>query len=75
MFSGSSVYRDRRRWGEAGRVFLAACFTFSDVIIGSRNISMCLFLCVQLMSACVLGVAVWIRDSLNTVLTLTAHTR
>ncbi|XP_012778360.1 tetraspanin-12 isoform X1 [Maylandia zebra] len=29
----------------------------------------------SLMSACVLGVAVWIRDSLNTVLTLTAHTR
>ncbi|XP_067346885.1 tetraspanin-12 isoform X2 [Channa argus] len=28
-----------------------------------------------LMSACVLGVAAWIRDSLNTVLTLTAHTR
>ncbi|XP_028250426.1 tetraspanin-12 isoform X3 [Parambassis ranga] len=28
-----------------------------------------------LMSACVLGVAVRIRDSLNTVLTLTAHTR
>ncbi|XP_044042572.1 tetraspanin-12 isoform X3 [Siniperca chuatsi] len=28
-----------------------------------------------LMSACVLGVAVWIRDPLNTVLTLTAHTR
>ncbi|XP_029351026.1 tetraspanin-12 isoform X2 [Echeneis naucrates] len=28
-----------------------------------------------LMSACVLGVASWIRDSLNTVLTLTAHTR
>lgn len=27
------------------------------------------------MSACVLGVAAWIRDSLNTVLTLTAHTR
>ncbi|KAM6895724.1 LOW QUALITY PROTEIN: tetraspanin-12 [Xenentodon cancila] len=29
----------------------------------------------ELMSACVLGVAAWIRDSLNTVLTLTAHTR
>ncbi|XP_040030940.1 tetraspanin-12 isoform X2 [Gasterosteus aculeatus] len=29
----------------------------------------------HLMSACVLGVAAWIRDSLNTVLTLTAHTR
>ncbi|XP_020512908.1 tetraspanin-12 [Labrus bergylta] len=28
-----------------------------------------------LMSVCVLGVAAWIRDSLNTVLTLTAHTR
>ncbi|KAF7653266.1 hypothetical protein LDENG_00085120 [Lucifuga dentata] len=28
-----------------------------------------------LMSACVLGVAAWLRDSLNTVLTLTAHTR
>uniref|UniRef100_A0A3Q3VWZ8 Tetraspanin n=1 Tax=Mola mola TaxID=94237 RepID=A0A3Q3VWZ8_MOLML len=28
-----------------------------------------------LMSACVLGVAAWIRDPLNTVLTLTAHTR
>ncbi|CAN9508351.1 unnamed protein product [Ophioblennius macclurei] len=28
-----------------------------------------------LMSACVLGVAAWIRDTLNTVLTLTAHTR
>uniref|UniRef100_H3CKW4 Tetraspanin 12 n=1 Tax=Tetraodon nigroviridis TaxID=99883 RepID=H3CKW4_TETNG len=27
------------------------------------------------MSACVLGVAAWIRDPLNTVLTLTAHTR
>ncbi|MEQ2188625.1 hypothetical protein GOODEAATRI_016956 [Goodea atripinnis] len=29
----------------------------------------------QLMSVCVLGVAAWIRDTLNTVLTLTAHTR
>nr|XP_019964978.1 PREDICTED: uncharacterized protein LOC109644105 isoform X1 [Paralichthys olivaceus] len=28
-----------------------------------------------LMSVCVLGVAAWIRDSLNAVLTLTAHTR
>ncbi|XP_034019282.1 LOW QUALITY PROTEIN: tetraspanin-12 [Thalassophryne amazonica] len=28
-----------------------------------------------LMSACVLGVAAWIRDVLNTVLTMTAHTR
>ncbi|KAM4523885.1 tetraspanin-12 [Fundulus diaphanus] len=28
-----------------------------------------------LMSVCVLGVAAWIRDTLNTVLTLTAHTR
>ncbi|XP_077566129.1 tetraspanin-12 isoform X1 [Stigmatopora nigra] len=28
-----------------------------------------------LMSACILGVAAWIRDSLNAVLTLTAHTR
>ncbi|XP_029969029.1 tetraspanin-12 isoform X1 [Salarias fasciatus] len=28
-----------------------------------------------LMSACVLGLAAWIRDTLNTVLTLTAHTR
>ncbi|KAM9845884.1 tetraspanin-12 [Aulostomus maculatus] len=28
-----------------------------------------------LMSACVLGVAAWIRDTLNAVLTLTAHTR
>ncbi|KAF1371512.1 hypothetical protein PFLUV_G00277400, partial [Perca fluviatilis] len=28
-----------------------------------------------LMSACVLGVAAWLRDPLNTVLTLTAHTR
>ncbi|XP_061570853.1 tetraspanin-12 [Cololabis saira] len=28
-----------------------------------------------LMSACMLGVAAWIRDPLNTVLTLTAHTR
>ncbi|XP_037099655.1 tetraspanin-12 isoform X2 [Syngnathus acus] len=28
-----------------------------------------------LMSACILGVAAWIRESLNAVLTLTAHTR
>ncbi|XP_061617357.1 tetraspanin-12 isoform X2 [Phyllopteryx taeniolatus] len=39
-----------------------------------------LFLCALnvlfwLMSACILGVAAWIRDSLNAVLTLTAHTR
>lgn len=30
---------------------------------------------IQLMAVCVLGVAAWIRDSLNSILTLAAHTR
>lgn len=45
------------------------------LFVGSGNWSVPVCVCVQLMSACVLGVAAWIRDSLNTVLTLTAHTR
>lgn len=46
-----------------------------DAVRCLRALLYALNLLLWLMSACVLGVAAWIRDSLNTVLTLTAHTR
>ncbi|KAK5896381.1 hypothetical protein CgunFtcFv8_009999 [Champsocephalus gunnari] len=46
-----------------------------DAVRCARVLLYALNLLFWLMSACVLGVAAWIRDPLNSVLTLTAHTR
>ncbi|KAM3587612.1 uncharacterized protein V6R79_010239 [Siganus canaliculatus] len=46
-----------------------------DAVRCLRCLLFALNLLFWLMSVCVLGVAAWIRDPLNTVLTLTAHTR
>ncbi|XP_023206095.1 tetraspanin-12 [Xiphophorus maculatus] len=46
-----------------------------DAVRCLRCLLYALNLLLWLMSVCVLGVAAWIRDTLNSVLTLTAHTR
>uniref|UniRef100_A0A3B5KML2 Tetraspanin 12 n=1 Tax=Takifugu rubripes TaxID=31033 RepID=A0A3B5KML2_TAKRU len=46
-----------------------------DAVTCLRYLLYALNLLFWVMSACVLGLAAWIRDPLNTVLTLTAHTR
>lgn len=62
--------------GRSGRSAVAAPrMARQDAVRCLRCLLYALNLLFWLMSACVLGVAAWIRDSLNTVLTLTAHTR